>query len=191
MNFGYPAFETERLLLRHPVEADIPSYQKNFNDYEVIGHLARHVPWPYPEDGVAYYLRDILYPGLTAGDRWFWALALKTEPTEVIGGIELWRQGKPENRGFWLAKRLWGRGLMSEAVAPVTEFAFGELGFEKLVFANAVGNARSRRIKEKQGARLVRVEPAAFVDPRYTEHEVWELAKADWAKRRPGPSARL
>lgn len=187
MKFGYPAFETERLVLRHPVDEDIPSYQKNFDDYEVIGHLARHVPWPYPADGVAHYLREVLTPGLAAGDRWFWVLALKTEPGEVIGGIELWRNGKPENRGFWLAKRLWGQGLMSEAVEPVTDYAFGPLGFETLVFANAVGNARSRRIKEKQGARLVRVEPATFVDPRYTQHEVWELGKAEWAARRPLP----
>lgn len=47
---------------------------------------------------------------------------------------------------------------MTEAVKPVMNFAFKELGFDQLVFTNAVGNQRSRRIEEKTGARLI--EPA-------------------------------
>ncbi len=42
------------------------------------------------------------------------------------------------------------------------------VGFEKLVFVNAVGNEKSRRIEVKTGARLVGVKPAKFVDPKYT-----------------------
>lgn len=73
-------------------------------------------------------------------------------PKELIGAIELRRKGEPDNRGFWLAKKHWGRGIMTEAVIPVLEYAFNELGFEKLIFSNAVGNKRSHRIKEKTGA---------------------------------------
>lgn len=31
---------------------------------------------------------------------------------------------------------------------------------------------------------LIGVEPAKFVDPKLTEHEVWELKKEDWLKFR-------
>jgi RimJ/RimL family protein N-acetyltransferase len=89
----------------------------------------------------------------------------------------------PENRGFWLGRRLWGRGLMSEAVQPVLGFAFGDLGFDRLVFTNAVGNERSRRIKENTGARLIDVRPAKFVDRSYSDHEIWELTKNEWTLR--------
>ena len=98
----------------------------------------------------------------------------------MIGVIDIWRPGTPDNRGFWLGKQFWGRGIMSEALAPVMSYAFTRLGFEKMVFSNAVGNGRSRRIKEKAGARFLRCEPYAFVDPAYTEREIWELTKADW-----------
>lgn len=57
-----------------------------------------------------------------------------------------------------------------------------ELYFEKLIFANALGNNRSRRIKEKTGARLVRIEPEEFVNPDYNQREVWELTKQEWHK---------
>lgn len=69
---------------------------------------------------------------------------------------------------------------MTEAVKPVTDYAFDVLGFEKLVLANAVGNAASRRIKERMGAVFLRTEPATYVNPRYAEREVWELAKEGW-----------
>ncbi len=69
---------------------------------------------------------------------------------------------------------------MTEAVKPVIDYAFGELKFKKLIFANAVGNERSRRIKEKTGAIYLENRPAKFVNPKYSEHEIWELTKERW-----------
>lgn len=71
---------------------------------------------------------------------------------------------------------------MTEAVTPVMNYAFDSLGFEKLIFANAAGNKRSRRVKEKTGARLLRLEPAEYVNPEYEQREVWELTKQEWHK---------
>jgi RimJ/RimL family protein N-acetyltransferase len=69
---------------------------------------------------------------------------------------------------------------MTEAVLPITDYAFDSLGFERLFFSNAVGNQRSRRVKEKTGARFLRTEPANFVNPIYAGREVWELTKDEW-----------
>ena len=54
--------ETDRLLLRAPQLEDLESYQKNFNNYEVIRHLAAAVPWPYPETGARDYLVGHIQP---------------------------------------------------------------------------------------------------------------------------------
>lgn len=77
---------------------------------------------------------------------------------------------------------------MTEAITPVVDYAFKQLGFERLVFSNAVGNTRSRRVKEKTGARLIDVRPAKFVNPVFTQHEIWELTKAEWLEFRKGSS---
>lgn len=174
-----PVFETPRLILKAVTLQDVPTYQKNFADYEVIRHLSAVVPWPYPENGVLDFLNAHIFPN-QGKDVWMWGIFLKSHPEEIIGVVHLWRQGRPEHRGFWLARRFWGQGLMTEAVEPVISYAFDHLGFEKLILANAVGNKASRRVKEKTGARLLEVRPAKFVDPRYTEHEIWELSKEDW-----------
>ncbi|OFZ21073.1 MAG: hypothetical protein A2X94_07005 [Bdellovibrionales bacterium GWB1_55_8] len=177
-----PVFETERLILRAVQQSDAAAYEKHFVDYSVIGELAAKVPWPYPKDGVAQFLQTQIIPR-QGNNRWVWGIFLKENLAELIGCVDLWRDGRPENRGFWLGKAFWGNGYMSEAVMPVMDYAFAHLGFERLVFSNAVGNIRSRRVKEKSGARLIGTRPAKFVNPAYTEAETWELTKSEWQAR--------
>ena len=174
-----PAFETPRLALRGVTLADAPAYKKHFVDYDIISQMSTVVPWPYPEDGVARFIEDIVIPH-QGKDQWFWGIFLKTNPEELIGSVTLRRKGTPGNRGFWLGKAYWGRGIMSEAVVPVMDYAFGELGFEKLLFANALENIRSSRVKQNHGAISIRHEPAEYVHPEYKTREVWELSREGW-----------
>ena len=176
---------TERLVLKPVSLGDVPCYEKHFIDYEVIRHLSDTVPWPYPENGVREYVQNQILPE-QGRDRWIWGIHLRGTPDHLIGVVELWRPGKPENRGFWLGHEHWGKGYMNEAAYAVTDYAFADLGFDTLIFSNARGNVRSRRVKEKTGARLLRTEPAEFVDPEYTEQEIWELTRDDWIAFRQG-----
>lgn len=181
MSNSVPTLQTKRLILKPIRLSDAESYEALFVDYEVVSQLAAAVPWPYPKGGVAEYLKTLILPE-QGKSRWVWGIYLKDNSEQIIGCVDLWRAGKPENRGFWLGRKYWGNGYMTEAVEPVMDYAFNELGFEKLIFTNAVGNTRSRRVKEKTGARLLRVAPAKFVNPKYTEHEIWELTKEEWSQ---------
>jgi [ribosomal protein S5]-alanine N-acetyltransferase len=185
MNQLLPEFETDRLYLRGMQVEDCASYELNFADYEVIQHLSYVVPWPYPKGGVEHYFeREIKSEqGIS---RWQWVIFLKDSRNEVIGCIDLWRDGHPEHRGFWLAKKYWRKGYMTEAVIPVTDYAFNILGFEELIFSNAVENSRSRRVKEKTGVKFINRQPARFVNPSYQEREIWKLSKENWQKIKKG-----
>ena len=185
MKPAVPTFLTPRLILKEICLADVPSYEKHFIDYEVIRYLSSAVPWPYPVDGVENYFKKFVFPELGV-KRWTWGIFLKENPSEVIGMIELFHDGKPEHRGFWLGRAYWGQGIMTEAVSPVMDYAFNELGFEKLVFSNAVGNFKSRRVKEKTGARLIGTRPVNHVDPQLTESETWELSRSEWVAFKNG-----
>jgi len=174
-----PSLETERLFLREVTEENSLDYEKYFVDWEVIRFLSSVVPWPYPEGGVSEYIRNVIIPN-QGKDKWVWGIFLKSNPNELIGVVDLWRSGSPENRGFWLGRPFWGLGYMTEATQAVTEFAFTELDFDKLVFSNAVGNDRSHRVKAKCGAKLKSRSPASFVSEDFREQEIWELTKEDW-----------
>ena len=177
-----PEFKTQRLFLRGLHLSDAWSYEKHFADYEVVQFLrSSSVPWPYPQGGAKEYFTKVMFPD-QGTHSWNWGIFLKAKREECIGCVSLWKDGCPENRGFWLAKKHWGQGLMTEAVQPILNYAFKELGFRKLVFANAVQNKASRRIKEKTGCRQVRIESRKFVNPKFTKTEIWELTKTDWIK---------
>lgn len=53
--------------------------------------------------------------------------------------------------GYWLGEQFWGRGIMTEAVAAVTDFCFENFPLRRIsaeVFAN---NPASARVLEKAG----------------------------------------
>jgi RimJ/RimL family protein N-acetyltransferase len=177
-----PTLETDLLWLRSLSEVDIPALERHFVDYEVVRFLSRRVPWPYPEGGVRAHLSRLA--ATPKGARFSWGISRKEAPLECIGTIDLFQPGIPHHRGFWLGRPFWGRGYMSEAAAAVTDYAFAELGFTELVLANAAGNLRSRRIKEKSGARFLGLTPGEYVDPSLTQQEQWSLTREAWQERR-------
>lgn len=176
-------FTTDRLILKSITEKDIPSYEKYFIDYDVVRYLSNIVPWPYPEEGVRWFLENDIWPR-NGKDKWTWGIFLKVNKEEMIGAIEFYREGHPENRGFWLGKPFWGKGIMTEAVERINQHTFEDLGFEKLIFANGVGNFASRKVKEKTGCKYLYEEDATFVSSEFTKTEYWELTKEEWLKHR-------
>jgi [ribosomal protein S5]-alanine N-acetyltransferase len=177
-----PEFETSRLILR-PLELnDAEPLQRLFPRWEVVRFLAAVVPWPYPEDGAATYLRERALPAMERGDEWHWSIRLKTAPAEMIGAIGLMR-GEEDNRGFWMVPEFQGRGLMTEAADRVMEFWFDDLGMARMRIPKAIENIGSRRISEKQGMRIIRTEEREYVCGRKLA-EVWELTAEEWRCQR-------
>jgi ribosomal-protein-alanine N-acetyltransferase len=177
-----PMLETSRLWLRPLELADAEQIQAIFPHWEVVRLLASRVPWPYPPDGAHTYIRDIALPAVERGDEWHWMLRLKTQPDQLIGGINL-TKGDKDNRGFWLGLPWQRRGLMSEACEIVTNFWFETLQFPVLRVPKAIGNIASRRISEKSGMRLVATEERDYVSGRFLS-EIWEITADEWRARR-------
>ncbi len=177
-----PVLTTSRLTL-HPLTLDdAPATQALFPHWEIVRFLGEKVPWPYPEDGALRFYADVALPAIGRGEQWAWSIWLKNGPRHHIGHINL-GIARHENRGFWLGLPWHGQGLMTEASEAVTEFWFNELERGKLRVSKAVQNIASRRISEKQGARLVAVEERGFVSGRALA-EIWELTRDEWNARR-------
>ncbi|HEY5743504.1 MAG TPA: GNAT family N-acetyltransferase [Terrimicrobiaceae bacterium] len=78
---------------------------------------------------------------------------------EVVGGIGI--QVADSGRlavsnhcaeiGYWLGETYWGRGIMSEGVLAMTEWAFAELRLVRLQAAVFARNPASARVLEKAG----------------------------------------
>jgi hypothetical protein len=76
-----PVFETNRLILRGVNQEDIPSYQKHFIDYDIIGHLSSRVPRPFPENGIQEFLEREIFPNQRK-THWLWGIFEKQNLNE-------------------------------------------------------------------------------------------------------------
>jgi RimJ/RimL family protein N-acetyltransferase len=56
--------------------------------------------------------------------------------------------------GYWLGEPWWGKGLMTEAVGRIAEFARADLGLDRLRSDYFADNPASGRIQEKCGFRI-------------------------------------
>ena len=179
-----PVLETERLILRPPLQSDVPVIQRRFAQWEVVRYLTSNVPWPYPDDGGAQHWGR-MNAELINGEKSHWAITLKGRDDELIGLITLWADDgvSRDQRGFWLDPEFWGRGLMTEAADRVTDYALVDLGWPQLWLCNAEANLASHRVKEKQGAELIDRTPAKYV---YGDgvRVTWRLTREAWLGRR-------
>ncbi len=178
-----PILQTRRLVLRPLLLSDAETTQKLFPHWEIVRFLSTRVPWPYPDDGALQFYRDFALPAVERREQWIWSIQLKGGPAHPIGSINLSLDAN-DNRGFWLGLPWHGQGLMPEACEAVTDFWFNDLGQERLRVSKAVGNLASRRVSEKQGARLIAVEERDFVCGRFPA-EIWELTREEWNARQP------
>ncbi len=177
-----PQFETARLLLLPLKLADAEQVQRIFPHWGIVEFLANHVPWPYPADGALTYYRDAALPAVERGEEWHWTLRLLSAPEQIIGAIGLFNNST-NNRGFWLGVPWQRQGLMSEAVTPVTDFWFNDLGFPVLRVPKAIANHGSRRISETSGMRVVAIEERNYVSGRLPT-EIWEITSEEWRRHR-------
>jgi len=77
---------------------------------------------------------------------------------EAVGGIGFTPQHDVERRsaeiGYWLGEPFWGRGIATEALAAVTEYAITAHGLTRIYALPFAWNAASCRVLEKAGYRL-------------------------------------
>jgi RimJ/RimL family protein N-acetyltransferase len=176
--------QTDRLILRPLQLSDAEQAQVLFPQWEIVRFLNAKIPWPFPEDGVLAYYRDVALPAMEREEEWHWTLRLKQAPERLIGAIGLVR-GDSLNRGFWLGLPWHGLGLMTEAVAAANDYWFDVLGFRVLRAPKAIANTASRRISEKTGMRTIRTEEQDYVGGRMLS-EVWEITAEEWHEKRKG-----
>jgi RimJ/RimL family protein N-acetyltransferase len=71
----------------------------------------------------------------------------------AVGMIELRMQGHKAEIGYVLARELWGRGLMTEAVEAMTGWAIAQPAIYRVWALCDVENTGSARVLEKIGMR--------------------------------------
>ena len=145
-----PDLATERLRLRAPLPRDAAALLGILGDPEVTRY---HNMPTFTTLAEAEAAIERLHRRHAARDTIRWAIEL-VEHGEMIGTAGLLRfdfeQGRAEV-GYEIARRAWGRGLATEAVAAVVGYGFSVLGLHRIEAGVLPGNGASVRVLEKLG----------------------------------------
>ena len=127
---------------------DAPSIAKYANNRKIWVNLRDAFPHPYRiQDAKSFISRVIETDPITV-----FAIATKSQ---AIGSIGL-MLGKDVHRytaemGYWLAEPYWGKGIMSQAVKSLADYAIHDLKIHRIFAEPYSTNQASARVLEKAG----------------------------------------
>ncbi len=129
-------------------KGDAISLQKNADNPNVSGFLMDRFPAPYTMDAAEFWVDHLLYQNPLVN----FAITIGNE---VVGGIGLELREdvyrKTALLGYWLSEDLWGKGMMTEAVKLITDYAFANLDIIRIQAGVLSKNPASMRVLEKAG----------------------------------------
>ena len=88
----------------------------------------------------------------------------------------------PDEVGYWIAREVRGRGLVTRAVRMLSAYALAELGVGSLNLQTKVGNAASQHVATNVGYRYVECVPATEVDDDLSDHDRFVMTRDDYQR---------
>ena len=130
-----PILETSRLRLRPFSMSDARRVAELANDEELSRNL-RSVEYPYSLEDAEDWVGELSGEWEQGKSAVFAVCFRQAEPQEeLVGtiGIVLDQQSNRGELGYWVGRSYWGQGVATEASQSMLDFAFGQLGLNKVV----------------------------------------------------------
>jgi RimJ/RimL family protein N-acetyltransferase len=171
--------ETERLILRPPVEEDLDGYAAFASDAEAMRFLGGSAPRALAWRAVATMAGSWTLHGFAMFS------VIEKSSGRWIGRLGPWRpEGWPGTEVGWgLLREFWGKGYATEGAAASMDFAVDRLGWTDIIHTIDPENAGSIAVAQRLGSanRGPGQLPAPFED---AEIDIWGQSAADWARNR-------
>ncbi|MFG6113748.1 GNAT family N-acetyltransferase [Halobacillus sp. MO56] len=85
--------------------------------------------------------------------------------------------------GYWLGEEYQGNGIMTRVAKALTDYAFKELGMNRVDIKAAAGNKKSRAVPERLGyVEEGRIRQAEWLYDHYVDHVVYGMLAEEWKK---------
>ena len=147
-------FQNERVSIRPLRPSDAPDIYDNVKDKEVV-KWTLNIPHPYPKDGALKFIRKSRY-NIKKRKSFAFGIVLKST-SNAIGVVELMRvdrENKNAELGYFLGKKYWRKGIITEAVGLAVKFGFEELKLHRIYASVFKTNIASSKVLEKAGFSL-------------------------------------
>lgn len=100
-----------------------------------------------------------------------------------IGYLYIDQENKKTEIGYWLGKEYEGNGFITKSIKLLVNYAFGELGLNKIEIGVATENMKSRAIPEKLGfTREGELRDYEYINGRHIDRIIYGLKANEWGK---------
>ncbi len=128
--------------------ADLPSFVKHANNFNIAKNLTNRFPYPYTEE------KGKLFIEFATSQNPVHILGIEIAG-EIVGSIGIHQQEdvqcKNAELGYWISETLWGKGIMSKVIPEMVEYGFKNWDINR-IFARPYGtNLASQKILQKTG----------------------------------------
>jgi len=148
--------QTKNLIIRDLEDKDETSILRILNNLNVSKNL-QIIPHPYTEKDAKSW---IFYSKEKSKDKkrksYSFVIELK-ENKELIGSVGIEKIDFFAEKaiiGYWLDEKYWNKGIMTEALSKIIDFAFHELKLNRLDLSTFVENLASNKLAKKMGFTL-------------------------------------
>jgi RimJ/RimL family protein N-acetyltransferase len=145
---------SNRIILRKLKDTDANDIYKNAKDKEVV-RFTLNIPHPYLYSDATKFISSSIIKWNKKENFTFGITPTSTN--KVIGIITLkdidWRNKKAE-LGYWLGKKYWGKGIMTEAVGLILCHGFRDLKLHRIYAYIFEKNTASEKVLRKSGFTL-------------------------------------
>jgi RimJ/RimL family protein N-acetyltransferase len=139
---------SEKIILRRLNDSDRSSLAQLANNKKIWDNLRDMMPYPYSEDNASFFINMTKEedPQMT------FAIEYNNQLCGVIGLVPLQDVYKRTVEiGYWIGEPFWNKGIATEAVRLVSNYAFEELGFIRIHTGIFEYNTSSMKVLEKCG----------------------------------------
>ncbi|ARC57494.1 Putative ribosomal N-acetyltransferase YdaF [Frondihabitans sp. 762G35] len=174
--------ESSRVRLEVPRTADTVAIHEACQDPELQRFTT--VPVPYTFEDAQYFVSQTVERSWLTGREYIWGL--REQGSSLCLGIVSIRL-LHHDIGFWSAPEARGRGLMTEAVRLVTDWAFSE-GLSDVKWEGYVGNRASAGVARRAGFTYTGTGPGLQPDRERRHPACWQarLLPGDDTSTKPG-----
>ncbi|MFA5926209.1 MAG: GNAT family N-acetyltransferase [Parcubacteria group bacterium] len=140
----------KKFILRPLKMGDAQSITENAND-KMVSRGMGHMPYPYKLKDAEGFLAEVMKDyKRKKPDHFRLAIEIDGKAVGVIG-LHVWqkRESHRAEIGYWIGKKYWGKGIVSEAVGKVVKCGFDNLKFFR-IYAHVVPfNKASMKVLKK------------------------------------------
>jgi hypothetical protein len=143
--------EVVKFKLRKFKAGDEESLMKNINNVDIARNTLT-IPYPYTtKDARSWIKRNLKLNRVRKPAEINFVIEINGEVAGALGFAKIDRTNKNAEVGYWLAKKYWGQGIMTDALKEMTKLGFEKHKLRRIYAYVFAPNKASQRVLEKAG----------------------------------------